>query len=370
MKPVLMHYLRCPECKSSLQIEVYEQRPVTLTEAEREVIQRRQFDPAAYETEVMRGALTCQACNATFPIVAGVPRLYKGAEKDLPLAENSNLTTENLKRQKSVQHVQASFSREWDEFDYGDQTIWHWTLDDRIRTFSEEIRVTNLAELKGRLMVDAGCGTGILSMTLAQRYLVEIIAFDMAFIVGRAFATNKSNLCHFVQGSVLAPPFMSAFTDITYSNGCLHHTYSTKLAFDAISKLTKPGGFLYVWLYGKKRGWNRIKYILIDSLRVPIACLPHRLQTVVIYLLVGFHMVTRALKQLVGMKVSDIQSIRQFLVVVRDRYTPRYAREHREEEVIGWFTANGYKNVSRRTSWEHTKPWHESTDLSIKGVRG
>jgi SAM-dependent methyltransferase len=339
-----------------------------LTDEERRTLQQQGRDTRSYETEIWSGVLRCTDCSSAFPVWKGVPRIYKNAEEDFPV-EQMKLSTMGLTDHKDQKSVQASFSHEWDDFEYRDQSIWLWTLEDRIATFSEEISVGNLDELRGKMMVDAGCGTGLLSMALSGRFLVEIIAFDMAFIVGRAFENNGSNLCHFVQGSVLAPPLRDAIADITYSHGVLHHTYSTEKAFAAISRLTKPRGMLYVWLYGRKHGWNRVKYIMIDALRVPISRLPKYPQTLAIGFLVGFHRVIRGIKRLANVKVANIRTKNQMLVVTRDRYTPKYAREHTEAEVTEWFEANGYTNVSRRTAWTKTKLWIGSTDLAIKGYR-
>jgi ubiquinone/menaquinone biosynthesis C-methylase UbiE/uncharacterized protein YbaR (Trm112 family) len=368
MKPVLLQYLKCPGCGGALDLNAHEQRPVVLSDDEDSFLQQQGLDAGPYQTEIWSGVLRCTGCSARFPVRKGVPRIYKNAERDFPI-EGSELSTATIADHKDQGSVQTSFSHEWDEFDYDDQTIWHWSLEDRITTFSEEIGVSDLTELRGKLMVDAGCGSGILSMNLSKRLLLETIAFDMAFVIERASENNKSNFCHFVQGSVLAPPLKEEIADITYSHGVLHHTYNTNAAFVAISKLTKPHGLLYVWLYGKKKGWNRAKYIMIDTLRLPISRLPRYPQALVIRLLVGMHKVIRGIKRRVGMKVADISTMNQMLVVTRDRYTPKYAREHTEAEVMKWFDENGYTNVSRRTDWPKTHMWAGSTDLAITGYR-
>jgi SAM-dependent methyltransferase len=217
--------------------------------------------------------------------------------------------------------------------------------------------------------VDAGCGPAILSMNLAQRHGIEIIALDLSFVLSRAFQQNRSNLCHFIQCSVLAPPLRPGIADLTYSHGVLHHTQSTRDAFAAIERLTRPGGLLYVWLYGRKRGWNRIKYLVIRAIRGVNSRLPRYPQMVVIYLLTAFHLVIRFLKKLVGIRVEPIDSMSQMLVVTRDRYTPKHAREHTEAEVKGWFAEKGYTGIVRRLDWNTVVAWNGSTDLAIRGIR-
>ena len=242
MKPALLRYLVCPACRGELRCDAHESRPVSLTAGELEVIALRAGNPAAYETEVLTGTLTCSVCRATFPIHGGVPRLYKDAERDFPVGRQASLSTSELGRIKDDKHVQTTFSREWDEFEYEDQTIWHWTLDGRIATFCEEVAIPDPGILRGKLMVDAGCGPALLSMNLSSRYGIEIVCMDLSMVITRAFQNNRSNLCHFVHASVHAPPLQYAIADLTYSHGVLHHTHDTRKAFLAIAPLTRPGG--------------------------------------------------------------------------------------------------------------------------------
>lgn len=367
MKPVLLKYLRCTNCTAMLELEVFEQRAATLSEDEKLIMTQTGRNISGYETEIISGVLRCR-CGVAYPISGGVPRMYKDAEKDFPIPQ-SDVSTEKAKALKDEKRVQASFSKEWEELNYDDQTIWLWTVDQRIDTFCEEVDIASPREVSGKLMIDAGCGSGILSMNLSKRYQIEIIALDMAFIIEKAFRLNQSNLCHFVQTSVLAPPLAPAIADLTYSHGVLHHTYDTRKAFDAIAKLTKRGGMLYVWLYGKKKGWNRFRFIFIRSARTIISRLPKAPQTAMVYVMTFIHLFVRFIKRQVGMEKVQYRTLSQFLVSMRDKYTPIYAREHTEEEVKKWFVETKHTEVARRTSWDKTHWWRGSTDLAIKGTR-
>lgn len=323
---------------------------------------------SGYQFDIVSGSLTCVGCAAVYPIRDGVPRMYADAWRDFPTDEAWS-GSDRLSDSTRERHVQRSFSREWDEFNYDDRTIWLWTLDHRIETFCEELGIASPEELRGKLMVDAGCGSGILSMTLAERYGIEIIAMDMSHVISRAAKHNRSNLCHFIQGSVLSPPLKPGIADVVYSHGVLHHTYSTRKAFDAIAPLTKPGGTLYVWLYGKKQGWNRFRFLFIRSARFLISRLPHIPQTMMVYVMTGIHLTVRLIKRIMGMEKVQYRTMAQFLVSMRDKYTPLYAREHTEAEVKQWFVEAGFENVARRQDWPKTPWWRGSTDLSIRGRR-
>ncbi len=367
MKPVLLKYLRCTSCAGTLELEALEQHNVILTADEKTVILQTGRNISEYTSEIVSGVLSCR-CGVAYPISGGIPRMYQGAEKDFPIL-HKDISTEKAKANQDEKKVQASFSQEWEELNYDDQTIWLWTVDQRIDTFCEEVGIASPKEITGKVMIDAGCGSGILSMNLSKRFQIEIIALDMAFIVNKAFQLNQSNLCHFVQTSVLAPPLAPAIADLTYSHGVLHHTYDTRKAFDAIAKLTKPGGMLYVWLYGKKKGWNRFRFVFIRSARTIISRLPKTPQTAMVYVMTFIHLSVRFVKRHLGMEKVQYKTLSQFLVSMRDKYTPIYAREHTEEEVKRWFIETKHTEVVRRTNWDKTHWWRGSTDLAIKGIR-
>ena len=368
MKPALLDYLRCPNCESELILKPYEQQRVELRPEEKDILLKNRRDISVYETEIIFGSLICNNCETTFPIWKSVPRIYRKAEKDFPIDKYVQISTVKLANHKE-DIVQTSFGREWDEFNYEDGVIWLWTIDERIDTFCEELGISSPEEIKGKLMIDAGCGSGILSMNLSEKYSIEIIAFDITNAVERASRVNKSNICHFIQASVFSPPLAEGISDITHSHGVLHHTYDTKKAFNSIEKLTKKGGMLYVWLYGKKRGYNWFRYLFFRSARTIISRLPKAPQTFMVYVMAFLHLGILSLKKILGMKRTEYKTFSQFLVGIRDKYTPVYAREHTEEEVKNWFKEAGYKNVCRRTQWGKTPAWRGSTDLSVKGIR-
>ncbi|GEM_PF-1591593 len=365
MKPYLINYLKCVACGSKeLSLEAMETRETPLTTEELSVLRQSGKSSDGYSTEIESGEIKCNKCGQVYPVVNGIPRMYSGAEKDYRV---DNVSTEKIRNDKDVKHVQKSFSREWDELNYDDGLIWLWTKDSRITTFCEELRIESPEALKGKLMIDAGCGSAIMSMNLTEKYNIETVGLDMAFVIDRAQAKKKSNLFHLVHGSVLNPPFKNSIFDIVYSHGVLHHTYNTKKAFDAIEKLVKPKGTFYVWLYGKKKGWNRFRFIFIRTARFFIARMPDILQNIGVHIMYYIHTFVRFVKRRLGMEKVQYKTKQQLLVSIRDKYTPIYAREHTEKELVEWFKDKGYSDAVRRTDWPGTKFWNGSTDLSVLG---
>ncbi len=369
MKPALVKWLHCVACKGSLDLEVSEQQAVSLSQEELRIMRETGRDAADYSQEILEGVLSCPDCRTVYPVTGGVPRMYKNADRDFAAKLARGADTRKLPGNKHEKEVQTSFSREWDAFDYEDDTIWLWTRDQRIDTFCEEVGIETPEELRGKLVVDAGCGPAVLSMTLAERHGIEIIGFDMSFIIGKAFLQNRSNLCHFIQGSVLSTPLVEELADLVYSHGVLHHTSSTQNAFEQVARHTKIGGMLYVWLYGKKKGWNRFRFAFIRSLRFIVSRLPGVLQSAAVFVIALVHAAVRFCKRLLGAQQIRYKTWSQFVVGIRDKYTPLYAREHTETEIKGWFSEAGYEGAERRTQWASLPSWNGSTDLAIKARR-
>jgi SAM-dependent methyltransferase len=55
---------------------------------------------------------------------------------------------------------------------------------------------------------------------------------------------------HFVIASLFHLPFDPESFDLVYSEAVIHHAYSTPDAFAATAPRVRPGGHLFVWLYG------------------------------------------------------------------------------------------------------------------------
>jgi 2-polyprenyl-3-methyl-5-hydroxy-6-metoxy-1,4-benzoquinol methylase len=217
-----------------------------------------QRDPADYIREIEEGTLQCATCEAEFPIRRGVPRFATSPEPE-------------------VESVMRTYGEQWAEFRHRDGLIWHWSLEDRIKSFLFEIDASP-HELEGTLVIDAGCGSGIVASQVATRYGAEVVGFDLSNAVEAAQAHNISPLCHFVQASVFDPPLKRDAFDIVYSHGVLMMTPDTRRAFRSIAPLAKPGGKVYLWVYGKKRGWQRVKFLIVDAIRIVVNRLPTTLQ--------------------------------------------------------------------------------------------
>jgi SAM-dependent methyltransferase len=144
---------------------------------------------------------------------------------------------------------------------------------------------------------------------------------------------------HTVIASLFSPPFAERSFDLVYSNGVIHHTYSTESAFRSIERFRKPDGAIYIWIYAAEdvfqMNWKaRVQYALAQSLRPIFARLPSWLQDTVLYPLAWRN--ARVHRRLFSRGPN--YTIKNALHSARDFWTPLYAHRHRFNEVLRWFS--------------------------------
>jgi SAM-dependent methyltransferase/uncharacterized protein YbaR (Trm112 family) len=201
VKRHLVNLLCCPDCKGDLTL----------------------VDDTPTQSEVGAGGLLCAPCNQTFPIVRGIPRFVS-----------------------SDQYV-GSFSYEWNRWNQVQLDIANGRRESE-ETFAEKTSFTP-ADLKGKLVLDVGCGAGRF-LDVASRWGAQVIGIDLSFAVE---ASQKNVGDHpnvsVIQADVFRLPFRDTTFDAVFSIGVLHHSRDTREAFIQLPRLLKNGGDLAVWLY-------------------------------------------------------------------------------------------------------------------------
>lgn len=298
MKESLLRHLVCPECHG----------PLTLAVDARE------------DQEIERGRLRCGPCARDYPILRGVPRFV------------------------DTDKYVGSFSFQWN--------VHRTTQVDSLsghaesgKTFLMKTGLTG-SELKGKLALDVGCGTGRF-MEIAAELGAEVIGLDLSFAVDAAY-TNMGRRpgIHIVQADVFKPPFRPATFDAIYSIGVLHHTPSTREAFLSLPPLLKPAGVIAIWVYV----WSGLYSQRLDRVRSLTVGLPERLLYglcwIVVPLLHAFAWIP-----ILGRLTNYIPASNQKrglawdVMDTFDVYSPRYQWKHTEPEVAGWFKEANLKEI-------------------------
>lgn len=124
---------------------------------------------------------------------------------------------------------------------------------------------SGLSFLKGKTVLDVGCGTGEFSTALAMAGAkVKGIDFSSASIKkAREFAKKNNFSVEFECIDLFEFQPQKRF-DFVFSLGALHHTESTKQAFEKTVSFCKSNGLVCVGLYNKfGRFRHRLKRVLL-----------------------------------------------------------------------------------------------------------
>lgn len=260
---------------------------------------------------------------------------------------------------------------EWYAENFGFEWNVHSTtqLDDEADRESEETFVQKTGftaeDLKGKLVLDVGCGMGRFS-DVVSRWGGRVVGIDLTTAVDAANRNlgGRPNV-YLAQANVFELPFAPETFDYIFSIGVLHHTPSTKRAFDQLPKLLKPGGKIAIWVYSTRMRrwcWTSDFYRIVTT-RLPKRTL-HRLSHIAnpMYLLhkwleprssrldAGFFLLLPCSRH----DDPDWRVLDTF-----DWYSPKYQFKHSDDELRDWFTAQGLtelKTLDFETSLQGTKP--------------
>jgi len=107
--------------------------------------------------------------------------------------------------------------------------------------------------IKGRRVLDMGCGSGRYTLALAQLGAASVVGIDYqakSYAAAAKVAADRNLPIEFVQGDVLALPFEDASFDFVFSNGVLHHTRSWHDGLKEYRRVMRSSGYLYLYASG------------------------------------------------------------------------------------------------------------------------
>ncbi|MGI8917990.1 MAG: methyltransferase domain-containing protein [Pyrinomonadaceae bacterium] len=335
----LLEFLRCPSCRAELTCIALE------TQSE------------AQGGEIITGLLQCCG-DHWFPIVRGVPRMLPDAIQEhwpaiqplvpQPLPASLEPLLANLKSQQAISYHQATrenFSHEWDHHELGGKT-WGMELNDRVQWFFLDPLRISKDDLRGKLMLDAGCGNGSQSVAYTTLAL-EVIAVDLSSGLEKGYAYRhlhsgaNPERVHFVQADLQHPPLAPHILDIIHSAGVLHHTPDTLTTFRALRPLLKPGGTFYVWLYK----YEKLVTPVVNSIRaVSTKISPSsfaRIADLMALPFIGFCKTVNAL----GIRDYSKINRRESALALMDIFGAPYAYYHSYDEVLSWYKSEGFGEV-------------------------
>jgi ubiquinone/menaquinone biosynthesis C-methylase UbiE len=140
---------------------------------------------------------------------------------------------------------------------FGD--LWHryneQLFEESVQLFEKRLTANgfDLAWLQGKHCLDAGCGSGRYSIAIARFGAARVVGLDVSgsgLEEARRRASTYPTI-EFKEASVLDLPFADASFDFCWSAGVLHHTADPDKGLAELTRVLRPGGKLFLLLYGK-----------------------------------------------------------------------------------------------------------------------
>lgn len=243
------------------------------------------------------------------------------------------------------QKTRANFSLEWTNHELGGAT-WGMQLADRVQWFFlDSIRIPS-AELREKVMLDAGSGNG--SQFVAYGALgLEVIAVDVSSGIehGHRYRLmhpgSDANRIHFAQADLQNPPLAESSFDLIHSAGGLNHTPNTLKTFRALRPRLRHGGTFYVWLYK----YERFVTPFVNSIRAVTTRIPAKVFRLIANVLAPAFIVLCVVANALGLCSYAKINRREAAQALMDIFGAPYAHYHSFDEVSRWFADAGFEQV-------------------------
>ena len=267
------------------------------------------------------------------------------------------MTSSNSKSDSGVdQKTIADFGDQWTR--YTDNSGHYGSL----ALFADICQpLLSVEDVRGKIVADIGSGTGRIANMLLDAGAAHVTAIEPSesFRVVIANTAARADKVQVIHGDGLAIPQNEAFDFVT-SIGVLHHVENPASIVQAASHALKPGGRIFIWLYGREG--NEMYLALIGPLRAVTKRMPHSLLALLCYIMDAMVMVYTAASRVVPLPLRHyLQSVYSQLapnkrrLVIYDQLNPAYAKYYREDEARSLLEQNGFRNV--RTHHRHGYSW-------------
>jgi SAM-dependent methyltransferase/uncharacterized protein YbaR (Trm112 family) len=358
----ILNKLCCPLCLGALSLHSFVEesikylpQPPTILESKEEYI----HDDS--ERVIKDGVLLCQQCRTWYPIYSYVPvmlvfetdfhtrfvRDYAGQ-----FALLSEYSMPNGLPEPGEKSIQDTFTDEWNCVQDNELSFLYSIDDLKLLEQKVLLKWMEYSQEEIRNVLDIGCGLGQESIALQEvTNNAEMFAIDLNFALLKSGEIFKSRPhFHLIISSLFHLPLKPSSFDLVYSQGVIHHTFSTAKAFKSIASYVRSGGHLTIWIYGLGDHLSRLEdlgtlvrvvYMAECILRPLISRSPKILRDNF------FGILSMVCHPIIKMKVRhkakwQLENTRHS---VRDWLSHKYAHRHNYNEVFEWFENLGFRII-------------------------
>lgn len=180
---------------------------------------------------------------------------------------------------------------------------------------------------RDKTCLDAGCGGGRFLVALARSGAKKVRGIDIsedaiAAAKHRVASRNLSDRVEIRKASVLDIPYPDATFDYVVSSGVIHHTPDPKRGFQQIVRVLKPGGKIFLSVYGR----GGPVWMVNDIGRLIARVVPFKTM--------------ERLWAAVGIPPNKRYNY------LDNMYVP-YCYRYTEKEIRSWLTKAGFENIRR-----------------------
>jgi len=223
------------------------------------------------------------------------------------------------------------------------------------------------ADWQGKAFLDVGCGIGRNSYWPFTYGAASSLSIDLD---QRTLAAAQNNLQQF-PGAVVEKRSAYAIGqveqfDVVFSIGVIHHLDKPELAIAEMTRALKPGGTLFIWLYGREnnawliRFFNPIRKIFFSKMPLPLV---YALAYPLTALLWGFLKI--GLGRTEYFKLIRRFSFKHLRAIVYDHMIPRIANYYTKAQALELLENTGLEAL--QAHWVNEMSW---TVVGIKPKKG
>jgi ubiquinone/menaquinone biosynthesis C-methylase UbiE len=192
---------------------------------------------------------------------------------------------------------------------------------------------------KDKVCLDAGCGGGRFVVALARLGAKKVAGIDISAPAieaakERIRTRRLEDRVELQVASVLNIPYPDANFDYVVSSGVIHHTPNPKRGFQELVRVLKPGGKLFLSVYGR----GGLVWMINDLGRLIAKIVPFK--------------VMEKLWAAIGIPANKRYNY------LDNMYVP-YCYRFTEKEMRQWLESAGFENIRRMKfeRYDYEKPW-------------